>query len=138
MAGLSRCLHKSIVFKLLRASFTKFYNLITCGRLMNRLSKDIYEIDTLLFIDLSFLLNYSGGLIAMSIMFFFCFSLRATPIGVAYIIFSVVISVYFLKAKRQLVRIGNFYKFYFFEIFLKHFLLCLSFYLEALSKSPIL
>ena len=117
MAGLSRSLHKSIIFKLLRASFTKFYNLITCGRLMNRLSKDIYEIDTLLFIDLSCLLNYFGSVIAMSIMFFFCFSLRVTPIGIAYIIFSIGISVYFLKAKRQLVRIGNI--FIVFEIFLK-------------------
>lgn len=45
MMLLSSKLHASVVFTLLRASFAKFYNVITTGRIMNRLSKDIYEID---------------------------------------------------------------------------------------------
>jgi ABC-type multidrug transport system fused ATPase/permease subunit len=57
---LSRNLHADIVGKLLKASFPKFYNVVMTGRLMNRLSKDIYNIDLLmvneLLIAVSFLL----------------------------------------------------------------------------------
>lgn len=41
----SKKLHRYIVNNLLRASFPKFYNVIMTGRLMNRLSKDIYNVD---------------------------------------------------------------------------------------------
>ncbi|CAD8136569.1 unnamed protein product [Paramecium octaurelia] len=41
----SRKIHGSIINRLLNASYTKFYNTILIGRLMNRLSKDIYNID---------------------------------------------------------------------------------------------
>ena len=107
MARLSRFIHSSIVFKLLRASFTKFYNLITSGRIMNRLSKDIYEIDTLIYSDISLLFSSIIRLIIMIIMFSYCFNLRVFPIGVFYLIFSIFISIYFLRAKRQVVRIGK-------------------------------
>jgi ABC-type multidrug transport system fused ATPase/permease subunit len=43
----SKTLHKKIMNSLLNASFTKFYNTILIGRLMNRLSKDVYNIDLL-------------------------------------------------------------------------------------------
>lgn len=43
----SRIIHKNVITSLLKASFTKFYNTILIGRLMNRLSKDIYNIDML-------------------------------------------------------------------------------------------
>lgn len=43
--GLSRKIHKKIIYNLLKASFPKFYNVIMTGRLMNRLSKDIYVVD---------------------------------------------------------------------------------------------
>ena len=67
---------------------------------MNRLSKDIYEVDTLLYSDISSLLVNAGGFIVVVIMCGFCFSLRVLPIGVFYILFSVFISIYFLRAKR--------------------------------------
>ena len=58
---LSRNLHKDIIWRLLKASFPKFYNLVMTGRLMNRLSKDIYNIDLVLtrefILFLSFLLQ---------------------------------------------------------------------------------
>lgn len=41
----SRKIHNSIINRLLNASYTKFYNTILIGRLMNRLSKDMYNID---------------------------------------------------------------------------------------------
>jgi len=37
-------MHKAVIRRLIEASFTKFYNTILLGRLMNRLSKDIYNI----------------------------------------------------------------------------------------------
>jgi ABC-type multidrug transport system fused ATPase/permease subunit len=45
---LSREIHLKISHNLLRASFPNFYNKIMTGRLMNRLSNDIYYIDSLL------------------------------------------------------------------------------------------
>ena len=74
---------------------------------MNRLSKDIYEIDTLLFYDISSTFTNIGTLIVFIIMTGFCFSLRVLPIAIVYLIFSTFISIYFLRAKRQVVRIGN-------------------------------
>ena len=41
----SKKIHKNIVDKLIKASFPKFYNVVMTGRLMNRLSKDIYNVD---------------------------------------------------------------------------------------------
>jgi len=38
-------IHNKIIKKLLHGSITKFFNLIITGRVINRLSKDIYEID---------------------------------------------------------------------------------------------
>lgn len=43
----SKLIHKNVFFRLMRASVTRFYNTILIGRLMNRLSKDIYNIDLL-------------------------------------------------------------------------------------------
>lgn len=44
----SKLLHSKIVSNLLRASFPKFYNIVLTGRLMNRLSKDVYYIDSIM------------------------------------------------------------------------------------------
>ena len=46
MKGLktSKYIHSAVISNLLKASYTKFYNTILIGRLMNRLSKDIYNI----------------------------------------------------------------------------------------------
>ena len=41
-------MHHKISHNLLRGSFPNFYNKIMTGRLMNRLSNDIYYIDSLL------------------------------------------------------------------------------------------
>lgn len=43
----SKMIHNNVIKSLLNASYTKFYNTILIGRLMNRLSKDIYNIDLL-------------------------------------------------------------------------------------------
>ena len=43
----SKAIHDNMMNSLLRASYTKFYNTILIGRLMNRLSKDVYNIDLL-------------------------------------------------------------------------------------------
>jgi ABC-type multidrug transport system fused ATPase/permease subunit len=46
--NMSNNITKNIIRNLLNASFTKFYNRVLTGRIMNRLSKDIYSIDATL------------------------------------------------------------------------------------------
>ena len=43
---MSVTLHFNIIFRLLRGSFPKFFNVVTNGRLINRLSSDIYTVDS--------------------------------------------------------------------------------------------
>jgi ABC-type multidrug transport system fused ATPase/permease subunit len=111
---ISKSLHKSIIFTLLRASFTKFYNKILTGRLMNRLSKDIYIIDNIMIIrmviGLYFLLNCTAFLIIYS------FITNWTQAAIIFASFVGMIYVFylFLVSAREIAR------------------------LEALSKSPIL
>ena len=47
----SKFIHSAVIANLLKASYTKFYNTILIGRLMNRLSKDIYNIGINLYIS---------------------------------------------------------------------------------------
>jgi len=67
---------------------------------MNRLSKDIYEIDTLIFSDISDNFNNFGSLIIMGVLCGLCFNIKAIPIAVVYIVFAILVSYYFLKSKR--------------------------------------
>jgi len=46
--NVSKNLYKIITHNLLRASFPKFYNVMLTGRIMNRLSIDIFSIDKML------------------------------------------------------------------------------------------
>ncbi|KAL4462575.1 hypothetical protein ABPG74_000405 [Tetrahymena malaccensis] len=114
MVSLSRFLHKSIVYKLLRASFTKFYNLITSGRLINRLSKDIYEIDMQIPKDSATVLNNFASIIVSGVTAIILCNIKTMAIAIVYIFIAIFIAYYFITAKRQIVRI------------------------EATSKSPIL
>ncbi|KAL4462576.1 hypothetical protein ABPG74_000406 [Tetrahymena malaccensis] len=114
MVSLSRFLHNTIVYSLLRASFTKFYNLITTGRLMNRLSKDIYEIDMLIPKDIQIFTNLVGTIVVSTITTLTLCNIKTISISIIYLFISVLFTYYFITAKRQVTRI------------------------EATSKSPIL
>ncbi|KAL4509416.1 hypothetical protein ABPG72_018347 [Tetrahymena utriculariae] len=114
MISLSRYLHKSTVFLLLRASFTKFYNLITTGRIMNRLSKDIYQVDLLLPQDLQSIFNIIGSIINTFTLTIMICPPKIIPVSIISFLLCGFISYYFLLSKRQVIRI------------------------EAASKSPIL
>ncbi|KAL4505152.1 hypothetical protein ABPG72_016219 [Tetrahymena utriculariae] len=109
----SNCIN-FIVYDLLRASFTKFYNLITSGRIMNRLSKDIYQVYMQVTQDISSNYYNIGGFLFSIITTFTICNISTIPIGICYIFLAIFIANIFLKAKRQLARI------------------------EATSKSPIL
>lgn len=100
MISLSKFLHKTIVFGLLRASFTKFYNLITTGRLMNRLSKDIYQIDLLIPSDINLLLNNFGNIVYSLILTMMICTISTIPIAIFYFFLSIFLAFYFMKAKR--------------------------------------
>lgn len=67
---------------------------------MNRLSKDIYDIDTLLYKDISAIYSTIASLIVMIVLFGLCFNYTIFPIGIVYFIFSVYVTFYFLSAKR--------------------------------------
>ncbi|KAL4486872.1 hypothetical protein ABPG72_009636 [Tetrahymena utriculariae] len=114
MIYLSKFLHNTTVYRLLKASFTKFYNIVTTGRLMNRLSKDIYEVDVFLQQDLKAIFINIALLIVSVVICCYLGSIKVIPIVVVYLFIGVYLAFYFIKAKRQTVRI------------------------EATSKSPIL
>ncbi|KAL4479825.1 hypothetical protein ABPG74_020341 [Tetrahymena malaccensis] len=114
MISLSGYLHKSTVFLLLRASFTKFYNLITTGRIMNRLSKDIYQVDLLIPQDLQSIFNIFGSIINSFTLTVMICPPKIIPVSIISFLLCGFISYYFLLSKRQVIRI------------------------EAASKSPIL
>ncbi|EAR90721.2 ABC transporter C family protein (macronuclear) [Tetrahymena thermophila SB210] len=114
MIYLSKFLHNTTVYKLLKASFTKFYNIVTTGRLMNRLSKDIYEIDIFIQQDLKTIMINIALLIVSFTICCYIGNIKVIPIVIVYLFIGIYLAFYFIKAKRQTVRI------------------------EATSKSPIL
>ncbi|KAL4435536.1 hypothetical protein ABPG74_020312 [Tetrahymena malaccensis] len=114
MIYLSKYLHNITVYKLLKASFTKFYNIVTTGRLMNRLSKDIYEVDIFIQQDLKAILINIALLVVSIVICCYIGTIKVISIVIVYLFIGIYLALYFIKAKRQTVRI------------------------EATSKSPIL
>jgi ABC-type multidrug transport system fused ATPase/permease subunit len=99
-----------MVFKLIRASFPKFYNVVLTGRLMNRLSKDIYNLDyeipdslfnlyNIFSITFASLFNF---ILVVYIQFHFYWD---TFIILAIIIFSFFFGRLYLRSIREIVRI---------------------------------
>ena len=111
---LSRLLHENMVFKLIRASFPKFFNVVMTGRLMNRFSKDIYNIDIYMISEL---------LISMS------FLLQVICYFISYFLLG-----YYTQAGFLILGIALITLFYYFYIRVNQEMSRI----EAISKSPVL
>lgn len=109
----SKIIHQNVLHSLLNASYTKFYNTILIGRLMNRLSKDIYNIDLLFPSELQ---NLSLQFTVLLLPLFACFlylNYAALPILVVFFIIMIYLTIIFYRCLREIARI------------------------EAVSKSPV-
>lgn len=112
--NMSNNITKNIIRNLLNASFTKFYNRVLTGRIMNRLSKDIYSIDATL-TDLITLMFEVFFLFFQTVLIFIALQAYITLPGL--FVFSLIVvkfSIMFVRSLRETTRI------------------------EAISKSPIL
>ncbi|CAD8046827.1 unnamed protein product [Paramecium sonneborni] len=109
----SRKIHNSVIHSLLNASYTKFYNTILIGRLMNRLSKDIYNIDLLFPNEIQ---NLTIQITTLLLPLFACFlylNIVAMPFLIIFFIILIYITVIYYRCLREITRI------------------------EAVSKSPV-
>lgn len=92
---------------LIKASFPKFYNCIMTGRLMNRLSKDIFNVDTLMF---SFLQS-SINMFLLCLGFFITFFTLKFYLLYVFImadgIFLTLLFFAFQRSGKEVQRIGN-------------------------------
>lgn len=110
----SKNIHADLISILVRASFTKFYNVTLSGRIKNRLSKDINVIDNSLPDDINYL-QTSGFQLISSIIFFIIYGNPwHLPIIAGILLINIVIIKYYIKCIREITR------------------------LDAVSKSPIL
>lgn len=103
----SKSLHFQITRSLIKASFPKFYNRIMTGRLMNRLSKDIYNIDTQLFnflqVSLVTMAFAVGMLITfLYIRFYLCYLFLGIDTALIFLVFYV-----FQKTGKEVQRIES-------------------------------
>ncbi|CAD8201638.1 unnamed protein product [Paramecium pentaurelia] len=109
----SEQIHVDVIKSLLKASFTKFYNTILIGRLINRLGKDITNIDymfpneiyNLIFNIISLLLPLIASIIYLNPV--------ALPVLIVFFIILIVLTIIYYKSLREISR------------------------MEAISKSPI-
>ena len=109
----SRKIHNSVIHSLLNASYTKFYNTILIGRLMNRLSKDIYNIDLLFPNEIQ---NLTITLTTLLLPLFACFlylNIVAMPFLIVFFIILIYLTIIYYRCLREITRI------------------------EAVSKSPV-
>lgn len=111
---ISRRLHNTITNNLLRASFTQYFNKILTGRLMNRLSKDIYNIDISLPLGLEEIFKELAFFLSSFILFFEIKDYYFLPVMIILFIFCFWFLYYYMNIMREVSR------------------------LEAVSKSPIL
>ncbi|CAD8204242.1 unnamed protein product [Paramecium octaurelia] len=109
----SEQIHVDVIKSLLKASFTKFYNTILIGRLINRLGKDITNIDymfpneiyNLIFNIISLLLPLVASIIYLNPV--------AIPVLIVFFLIMIALTVIYYKSLREVSR------------------------MEAISKSPI-
>ncbi|CAD8145904.1 unnamed protein product [Paramecium pentaurelia] len=109
----SKKIHNSIIFSLLNASYTKFYNTILIGRLMNRLSKDIYNIDLLFPNEIQNLVIQVTSLLLPLFAGFLYLNPIALPLIIIFFIILIYLTIIYYRCLREITRI------------------------EAVSKSPV-
>jgi len=109
----SEDIHESVIKSLLRASFTKFYNTVLIGRLINRLGKDITNIDYLFPNEMiNFIFNIVSLLLPLVASIVYLNPI-ALPILIVFFIILIFITIVYYRSLREVTR------------------------MEAISKSPI-
>jgi ABC-type multidrug transport system fused ATPase/permease subunit len=109
----SENIHESVIKSLLRASFTKFYNTVLIGRLINRLGKDITNIDYLFPNEMiNFIFNIVSLLLPLVASIVYLNPI-ALPILIVFFIILILITIVYYRSLREVTR------------------------MEAISKSPI-
>lgn len=106
-------IHVEVIKSLLKASFTKFYNTILIGRLINRLGKDITNIDYLFPNEMYNLIFNIVSLFLPLVASIIYLNPVALPFLILFFIILIVITVIYYRSLREVTRI------------------------EAISKSPI-
>ncbi|CAD8094456.1 unnamed protein product [Paramecium primaurelia] len=103
----SSIIHKNIFISLMKASFTQFYNQILIGRLMNRLSKDIYNIDMLFPNQIYNLSIQFTNLIMPLITSLIFLNYIAYPIVLIFVIILVLFTISYYKCLTEMTRIES-------------------------------
>ncbi|CAD8131880.1 unnamed protein product [Paramecium pentaurelia] len=109
----SKLIHDNVMNSLLNASYTKFYNTILIGRLMNRLSKDIYSIDLLFPNEIQNLTYQCTSLLLPLFACFLYLNIAALPLLILFFIILLYLTIIYYRCLREITRI------------------------EAVSKSPV-
>lgn len=100
-------MHNNVINSLLNASYTKFYNTILIGRLMNRLSKDVYNIDLLFPTEIQ---NLTVTLTTLLLPLFACFlylNYAALPLLLIFFIVMIYLTMIYYRCLREITRIES-------------------------------
>ena len=103
---MSVTLHYNIIFRILRGSFPKFFNVITNGRLINRLSSDIYTVDSDLPYSIDRFTSAFFSFFATLIIFVILKSWIFQPVIVIYALYCFWIGYYYLKCVTEVYRLS--------------------------------
>ena len=102
-----QAIHKKVIKSLLYASITQFYNRVPLGRIVNRLSKDVRQIDEEVGFYFTFVLEESSRLINNLVICLYA----STPLITIPIVIITGISYkfqqYYLKSQRECARLDN-------------------------------
>ncbi|CAD8122067.1 unnamed protein product [Paramecium sonneborni] len=109
----SEQIHEDVIKSLLKASFTKFYNTILIGRLINRLGKDITNIDYMFPNEIYNLIFNIISLLLPLVASFIYLNPVALPVLIVFFLILIVVTIIYYRSLREISR------------------------MEAISKSPI-
>ncbi|KAM3139119.1 hypothetical protein pb186bvf_008717 [Paramecium bursaria] len=103
----SKFIHSAVISNLLKASYTKFYNTILIGRLMNRLSKDIYNIDLLFPSELNNLTISITSLLIPLLTSLLYLNYYAFPLLIVFLIILAYLTQLYYRCLREVTRIES-------------------------------
>lgn len=105
--NLGRTIHKKMIKSLLYASILNFYNRVPIGRVLNRLSKDLREVDEAIGYSIgNFLVSIFSLLSNLIICFYASTPYVVIPMAlIAFLCYR--LQNYYLKTQRECVRLEN-------------------------------
>ena len=103
----SRLLHNDMLKKLLRAPVNLFFDRVPTGRIVNRLSKDLTDIDSYISMSFGFALVMAFGLFSDIVVCLIFGTIWATPLVFIFFYASFKIQRRYMRINREVVRLGN-------------------------------